>query len=534
MFLHGDVDLEEALIPLVEAARFEGDNSDFLSSLKGDQEFIVNLMVAVQKKNLAFGRKGDAYYVVSTVTTPSFDILEDGAVGNYKREADIITLYLSRTGPLSLDKVIIADEVISNFVILNDSYQTQSAQEQIEQLSSDIEIKLSINPHIGRTGLIREYRDLIHNVFIEFHNLGLDCDMTLSMFDPFSRSLVPVYYSVSDEPLEAFKMPLDKHDRYASVQAFRENRAFEVWHPRKLESEDSRRARLDQKPKEDVEAQRELVGRLCDFKGRSHRALQCMPVTVNRVTVGVVEFASEEKGSFASEREVIRRVTLLAGDLLRRLELANDRGWLTRMQFLYAARHKLERVIQEVSTVAPDTAIELGRILGAAQVDKSEAHGDRVPPKTAQQILRRDIARKFPPEYREALIRKIDVLSSLDYVSRGTLYGMREVFEALQSNLKHSPFQPAALSIFAGNYSKSSSPVIMMSYRPEETWERVDIIDQLCISPISDDIDHTYHYGLFLLGTHVRMSGGIAQGTHAVADDTGLSEFGIAVIFPAD
>jgi len=532
MFFDRDFQLDDVILPMIAGATSTGDFGDLLQRLNKDKQFGYNLTVAVQKKNIAFGNNGRTNYVISTVTTPSFDIGEDGAVGNYKSDPQIITIYVSEKQDVSLDQVIIADDVISNFVRLNESYQTQFAQEQIEQYCSDAEAKLSINPVLYRTDLLRELRSLIHKIFMEFQTCGFVGDMSLSLFNPFGRCLRPVYSSASDEMPEDVTLPLKKQSSFAAVQSFTSGKPFQVWHPHKVESEEAKRERFNWTKKPSVEFQREIVGSFTSITGEVDLAISCIPVTVNHVTVGVVEFTADDRGSFASDREIIRRIASLSGDVLRRLELANDRGWLTRMQFLYAARHKLERVIQQISSVAPALATELETILGAAKVDQTESAHEQVSFEDAMRLLGREVAQKFSVDVASAIMKKFRALSSVAYLSRGTLNAVREVLEALHSNEKHSHVDANYLSIFAGSYGTSETPVLMISYKPDDKWERCDIIDQLCVSPISDNSDFTYHYGLFLLGTHVRMAGGVAQGTPAIPDEIDHSEFGISIILP--
>lgn len=108
-----------------------------------------------------------------------------------------------------------------------------------------------------------------------------------------------------------------------------------------------------------------------------------------------------------------------------------------------------------------------------------------------------------------------------------------DIFETLSANASHSRLRIENIDISTQNGSTSPA-YIRVQYEPDGVLVRADRMKQLCVAPIADEQTHTFHYGLFLLASQIRMVGGVASGKPVSEDPLGAAAFGVCFLIPLE
>ncbi|CTQ63403.1 hypothetical protein [Roseibium album] len=516
-----------------DTGQFFEKNPD-LSNIFYSDQFKNDLLNSIQRNNQSFGSWSGIKYLVSSFQKQYFNHFHQEEIRGFHKTPYIICVYSSRE-ELSLEKVFFSDTLIENYIATVHEVERDELLDDIDDVCAAYEIDLSETPVYTRDELIDEYEQLLHQIFRNQSIYELDADVTVRLFNPFSRSLDLLYssrgHSAASDVADSLDLVTDKD--YASVVSFNKASSVDVWHKKKVFNEISKKKMLGLDLTDEINAQVEKSDYLRNSFGEKGNSILAYQISSHDVIIGVLEITSEDRGSLALASQLITKIARVIGDALRRLELANDRGWLTRMQFLHAARHKIERILDQVRQSLPEVADELQKILRSAAVSEDPDNFGDTSMDTVEGVteLIEKMCKLFPNLSEHEISLKFFPLLKLKKISIRNFYAIQEIIETLASNEKHSKFSLDHFEVFAGSKIKSD-PIILISYRPEQWEEPKRKTYQICVSPISET-DGTFHYGLFLLANQIRMIGGLAlSANEGPSDKYNLCPFGLSFLLP--
>jgi len=338
--------------------------------------------------------------------------------------------------------------------------------------------------------------------------------VAIRAYDPFTQELLRVGAVRQDAvggPEAIRSVPVEERERFASARAF----AFQ-----RLEG-------LDE-GKDAPSAAAEDFGAITDPDGH----VASIPIRVGAMVLGTVDLYTNGRRYLANDRQYLAIAADSIGELIRRIEAANDAAWLSRLSFLHSARHRLERFRRDVQRQVPDLASELEKIFRLySSVDTTEGEGAA---ETFNDDLRAIMtALGVKPAEAERFIDQVGpVLSNADVPPLSRL-----MFREVMDNLLHNARTHAEVQIDNIEAEQLGMPgrppsAMLIRYRDAEGPGPHGVLSRLCVSPILRDDSTTYRFGLFLLATQLRMAGGYASGPRLVDRPAGITSFEVTFGVP--
>lgn len=264
-----------------------------------------------------------------------------------------------------------------------------------------------------------------------------------------------------------------------------------------------------------------------DF-GEATGHVASLPIKVGAVVLGTLDFFATDRKFFANDSQYLALASDAVGELIRRVEAANDAAWLSRLSFLHSARHRLEKFKRQVAKADDKLGEELAEIIKLySSLDHTLKELD---PEGFRQNLRSLLVHhEVPDEQADGFLSKIEAVFT-DRVPSLSFLLFQELLENLLRNAReHDHVRLGDITLTNLGPPGEAPSTLMVHYKAEETRRGQQILSRLCVSPISDG--DTYHYGLFLLSTQLRMAGGYASG-HSTHDRPSAEPFQVAFGIP--
>jgi len=496
---------------------------------------------SIGRRNRTTGTFEEIAYGISTISGNHVYVDDNDEVKNHSITPEYLVVFSGERIGLSVDKIEIATSFLNSVIRTIVDFEEVHVRRELEQTCRELERELGENPVATRDDFERRYISLIVQHFQnDFAVVGL-FPMCLRLFRPASNTLQRVFCTVSSEDRDLVREKIDIGDpRAACARAFREDVTISLWSESKIKR---RRELISNGYKlvtSEFEHQLDAVGVLANLVDQTGHALVAVPVRINDIIVGTLEFSSPSRSDLKSYTEACEDFADQCGEFYRRLELANDRGWLVRMHFLHAARHRLQHIVDRISEHSKELSDDLSDLIAASVVNETGSPGedDYLASSDCIRLLAqktKDSFNKLSRTQANALEDLFSDLSNLELVSRRNLILLSEVLDALAANVRKHGFRPDGLRVFAGARC-GDIDTIVVTYRPAHTYEDESRTQRVCISPMpsSTGIENGYSYGLFLLATQIRMSGGWITSHWEEADRFEESPFGFTVVLNAD
>ena len=264
--------------------------------------------------------------------------------------------------------------------------------------------------------------------------------------------------------------------------------------------------------------------------GDDSSAFHARSIRVGGVASAVIEFSSARVADLKREAPYFQRIAQMCGEIIRRIELANDRAWLSRMSYVHAARHSLESVIRQVEETAGEPASKLRALLTRySAVQSPSSIGDGA----SRLEAIKTVLGKSAATSGLRLCEELAGICEEHQVTDRTFALVLEVLETLKSNSSHAPFNIEQLhvTVLHGVDGPSS---LKLAYLPKTGLLPATRLDQVCVSPIRDQQTPTFHFGLFLLAAQLRMIGGAARSAVMPDGPAANVHFGATFLIPID
>jgi len=511
------------------------------AALLAQPPFLRDLQTSLSRKLTNYGAIASPkmYYCVHTLAEEYFlPSAEAGRerIAEYRVMRRAVLIFLRAENRLSLDAVYNGTKLVASVLRSEAATHREESILQLFQQCLEKEEALGITPQSTRGGLETVIRGLLEPFLSGVVSATLAERVCLRRFDAFEGALIPVVSacrSASARNVDAVPVPAgtaDTEKAWAASLSFRRGISVELVHAVRHREEIERAAR--------GQLHVEEVGRpnLRNGFGGDSDALYCAPVQSGSAIVGAVEFSASNVGRLGAEKAYLARVAAACGEVIRRVELANDRAWLSRMSYIHTARHRIEAIARDIRKVDSKSADSLSLLLTSQfgvtsvpdAVDDTDAWGRRV-----ERIRRASYRRaNFGDETGQLAMKITSYCEKIRHFPRAVDL-IIDVFETLCSNAGHSPLKADDIH-FRTLIGPRSTSVVELTYASSGAKLPAARMEQVTVSPIRDPEGSTFHFGLFLLSAQLRMVGGAAQGRFRSEDDLGASPFGVSFLIPVD
>ncbi|WP_169334134.1 hypothetical protein [Hirschia maritima] len=495
---------------------------------------------SIERRNKTTGIFKNVTYGMSVISGNHVYVDDNEEVKNHSLRPEYLIVFSGNKEILSVDKIEIATSFLDSVIKTLVEIEEVNSHRELEFICQDLERELGENPVRTRDEFERKYISLLAEHFY----IGLSAMGTtpscLRLFRPSSNSLQKIFSTVDTDEQGSVPNHINICDKNsAAAIAFRTDETISLWSLSKLTRRESLIEAGYIKSTQEFRYQQTVVGKIKNLVSMVGCSTIAMPIRINDIIVGTLEISSPSRSDLMSYIESCEQFAMQCGEFYRRLELANDRGWLVRMHFLHAARHRLQHIVSRISEKSEELGGELGDLIADSVVNEpgASSQSDILNSTECKNLLDQKTNEAFVKHHgshASALKELFVELQEVQKVSRRNFILLTEIVEALAANVRKHGFQPAGLKVFAGARC-GNVKTIVLTYRPKDTYEQSERANQVGVSPMpsSAGTENGYSYGLFLLATQIRMSGGWMMSHADEPDAFGQTEFGFTIILNA-
>lgn len=505
------------------------------TGLKFDRKFRSAFRTSVVRKNQTFGttENRDFHFAVVTHNEEYFVYNEELLHRTIKQRPKFAIVYFSTDKELDIEEIFHATKIISLFLHFAEIHDRESLLSFYSTRALELEEEISEKPIQKRSDLEAFLISAIDNIFSFVTRITDAQRYDVYLFEPHTKGIRLRLSSNSHS--QDLLLPLNSDAPHCV--SYLNCREIDIWHPDKIRQDiDERPARPENPDSPNLQVTSRWLDDSLQVAGigsEHERAVWICPIVKGRTPIGVVEFSSDAVSRLSPGAPVFRTAVELAGEISHRIELANDRGWLTRLSFIQVARHRIENVVDKVMQVDRTLGEKLQSSFYSPEI-KSVAGSQGALSSSSElfkyikeQLIEREVLDEVPEDF----WNKFHPLEPYLPVSTAVARAVIDVLETILSNSSHSPFQYDGLSVRAGAVD-SEFPYLEIEYFPTSVLVPREIAERCCTAPIERPTSPTYHIGLFLCGTQLRMIGGSAYARYDEPVRVGNSPFGLTFQIP--
>lgn len=505
-----------------------------------DAEFVRSLVASVLRKNQTHGRTTDeaTHFVVKTFV--SFHPADPTAVSfGTKTQAIAVAIFHNENAhTISLDGIFHANNLIEHHLSRMSEALSADFSAKADEMCLLHELILSENPKSTRNEISITCAEALQPVLGSALKVATGDEIRIWLYDPYDHKfnmLISVKRDVSDAKISKIVNLLDNH---IVRKAMESQEIVSLNHIKWIKGEEETTKRYgDAINRPEKLKKLEIAKRdrsiLIDSSGLSGAAL-AIPINRGKAQIGILEIIAAEVGSLELQIPHFRRLGKICGDVVRRLELANDRGWMVRMSFIHAARHRIEEILRDLKEEEPAAAAALLDLLQSGHRTTALDTVETIELEFAnsKKRMKDRLSGYANPKEIEFWLDKFETIRDgfgLDVMACNTV---ADIVDTIISNSVHSDFDLKYLSL---DYleSRSGSADVVIKYSPPNIMLSVERLERITVSPIPNASTPTFHYGLFLLAAQIRMLGGSAGVCWPMIDDgLGNAAFGLVFTLP--
>lgn len=532
-FRNPELEASELLDPFPESG-------SQLPTFHQDSEFLRSLTASVLRKNQTHGRPKNTStkFVINTFLAFQSQNFQPDR-NSPRTQAIAVAVYSEmEIKQLSLDGVFHANNLVEHYIHRQREAYSLDFGAKADETCLAHELQVSENPVSTRVQFQEVVANTLQELFESATKITHADEIRLWLFDRYSDRFEQVAYCREAEG-NAFQPELhalspDHIVRYSMEKQKIVTLSHSDWIVSERETVNRYRDEANKQTKMEeinkLSAERETY----HDSSQSSGAAFAVPIYKGMSPVGVLEITAEAVGRLDLHAPLFERLGKICGDIARRLELANDRGWLLRMSFIHAARHRVEEILRDLENEAGEAAsalldlIQSGHRHGVFETAETADKGFQNARSRIQKALTTHGSREHVDDW---LKRFTEIRNSIG-MNMIVCDTVADIVETLASNAVHSKFDLACLDLF--HFENLNGTVdVVVRYSPEDVMLSVSRLEQVTVSPIPDVQTPTYHYGLFLLSAQLRMLGGTAGVKQPLTDDgLGNTEFGLAFSVP--
>lgn len=492
-------------------------SSGVLKKIAKNKDFLKDLFGSIARKTVNYGYidKPKIYYCINTLTEEHFFLDRGGQDTAFQVARQAVLIFIKGGDRLSLDAVHNATKLISTSLREQASAEREDPLFKVMRAAQDAEERLGTSPVESRAALELEIRNILEPFLREVIQASQAEKMAIWRFDPFNKEFIEIASVGFPLNYRHVAIPL-ANEGSLCVTSYVADRPLWQEHRDQSSADPAERPLLTND-----------IGKFSD-------AAHARPVWVGSTKSAVIEFVSSRAKRLVTEGQYFERVSITCGEVIRRIELANDRSWLSRMSYVHAARHRIEAIIREIQETDEQRAGQLRSLLSSYSIVQDSEN--RFRNLEDVQELTDAMVSAVPSSTTSPLIRSLCEKVSIqgrEHRASPRSYGLvLEILDTLGSNVGHSPLLIEDVSVETDYDEPSDITTMKILYRPKGALQQATRLSQVCVSPIKDGRSATYHFGLFLLAAQLRMVGGSASAAPIMDDGFGNSHFGVAFSIP--
>jgi two-component sensor histidine kinase len=245
---------------------------------------------------------------------------------------------------------------------------------------------------------------------------------------------------------------------------------------------------------------------------RESRCELCIRLSKNTVPIGTLNIEAPYAYALGKELLYCQAVARLLSEFYDVALKTSDSAWLPKISMSHIVYHRIQKVRRDHA--------ELENILDFIEspIRKVERVADGEGEQTLANIVERVERGVFglsATNFRKLVTCKSDknILIRKDAASSIAI-----IVETLIENCRtHASVDKDSIEITIttrsglppGSCGTDEDLQIRIAYQARVARQQLDLLDKLTIAPVWQDEDRTYHFGLFLLGAHARLLGGV-------------------------
>ena len=251
----------------------------------------------------------------------------------------------------------------------------------------------------------------------------------------------------------------------------------------------------------------------------------CIPVLNGRVCHGILFFASTSTMGLSADLNYYEIVAKMLGNFCRRVTLTNDNSWLSRLSFLHSARHDLKNIVAPIRAVDPQVADRLESIIKRYSGVTPTSESNTI------QSMTDIISECLSGSSANVNIHLKDGNPTIPENLSGITY---QAFYALVENAKkYEGNLPGNISIEEKRDEFCDGRFVDVVYT-SSSFTNDKTTERLFVSPLPDQSNSSFRFGLFLTACQIRMVGGEASSMNLLANPAGEYPFRIRFRLPLD
>jgi hypothetical protein len=391
--------------------------------------------------------------------------------------------------------------------LLREIAGTKKIAEQLRSINDlhaeilDVRDRLLKNPFSSQSEALREFSAYAKTVASSIVEITSAHSATVRIYDPFRSALRPVAASFDDSlsPQSQTARLLRVAKVPDSVNAF----VFS-----KTTSDFTYIANLS-------EIERTLTEQGLAEVNVARKESQCeLCIRLSKHTVPIGTLNIEAPYAYALGKELLycQAVARLLGEFYDVALKTSDSGWLPKISMSHIVYHRIQKVRRDHAG--------LGNILDFIEspirkVDKKiQSEGEQTLTEIVERVERdifglsaKNFRRLVRCNFDKNILIREEAAASIAIIIETLIENCRTHASVEKDNIEITLTTRSGLP--PGSCGTDEDLQIRIAYEARVARQQLDLLDKLTIAPVWQDEDRTYHFGMFLLGAHARLLGGV-------------------------
>lgn len=501
-----DINLDNAVYNDFYFQFVHGDISSFLQETR----FIKDIAASIRAGNEYSGRisvaREKVYYKLIPVSMPG-RIFNIGSARNLRGQKSDVKFY-----PVGALAILSRDTRIDRLCIgtakelVREISGTKKIAEQLRSINDlhaellDARDHLLKTPFSSQSDAIQEFSKYAKTVTSSIVALTAAHSATVRIFDPFRSALRPVASAfaetLSKESKTTDELRIMKGSASANVFIFSATDRDVLYIPN-----------IDE-----IDAELLERGLSIHVTRQETKSELCIRLSKNTVPIGTLNIEAPYAYALGKELVYCQALARLLTDFYDVALKTSDSGWLPKISMSHIVYHRIQKIRRDHPELTQILNFIANPIQIANKPGYEEAH-DRLT--DIINGLNSGIAGISDKQFRKLVRNNIPD----DILIRGeTASSIAIILETLIENCRiHANVDKDEIEISlvtgAGQPVKElqedAGVQLQISYKARIARQNLDLLDRLTISPVWEDEDQTYHFGMFLVGAHARLLGGV-------------------------
>ncbi|MFO1359536.1 hypothetical protein [Plasticicumulans sp.] len=253
----------------------------------------------------------------------------------------------------------------------------------------------------------------------------------------------------------------------------------------------------------------------------------CAPLVCRQLRFGIINLEAPFESAFEFDEDYIKKISFLITQYLDLKHTSQDGWWLSQLSFTHLATHELKEFKDRLNTTQQS---QLEQIIFTLSPNKYDDSKEKVNWDMILKTIRKEHA-KLTQKIHFEEIWCIENISPQIEISERFAASLKLIILSIINNTKHSIYERNKISLKRCN-TPNNKQAIQLTYNSNSSCIDPDKISSLFNYPnINSD---GWHFGLFLIGVHVRLLGGLVEVNPDCMKEEEFSPFSYRVTIPEE